>query len=46
MFSTLGFTSVTFATGALAWFGPKYMGLAIELHPGGPDPKKYVIAVL
>ncbi|KAG8200201.1 hypothetical protein JTE90_024982 [Oedothorax gibbosus] len=30
VFSTLGFTCVTFATGALGWFGPKYMDLAIQ----------------
>ncbi|XP_054712110.1 protein spinster homolog 1-like isoform X2 [Uloborus diversus] len=35
VFSTLGFTSVTFATGALAWFGPKYMELAISMQSTG-----------
>ncbi|GFU45105.1 protein spinster homolog 1 [Nephila pilipes] len=32
VYSTLGFTSVTFATGALGWFGPKYMELAFSKH--------------
>lgn len=40
VFSTLGFTSVTFATGALAWFGPKYMGLAIQMKSGDISSSK------
>ncbi|XP_035233028.1 protein spinster homolog 1-like isoform X2 [Stegodyphus dumicola] len=40
VFSTLGFTSVTFATGALAWFGPKYMELAIKQRAVGSPPQK------
>jgi hypothetical protein len=29
VFSTLGFTCVSFCTGALAWWGPKYIEDAI-----------------
>ena len=29
VFSTLGFTCVTFCTGALAWWGPKFLADAI-----------------
>ncbi|XP_015909972.1 protein spinster homolog 1 isoform X2 [Parasteatoda tepidariorum] len=45
VFSTLGFTSVTFATGALAWFGPKYMELAIKRHVslGSAPPKAALV---
>ncbi|GIX91234.1 hypothetical protein CDAR_179562 [Caerostris darwini] len=40
VYSTLGFTSVTFATGALGWFGPKYMELAYAKHTLDPAPSK------
>lgn len=34
MLSTLGFTCVAFVTGALAWWGPKFMHLGLKLQPG------------
>uniref|UniRef100_A0A8D8RGQ9 Protein spinster n=1 Tax=Cacopsylla melanoneura TaxID=428564 RepID=A0A8D8RGQ9_9HEMI len=34
MFSTLGFTCVAFVTGALAWFGPHYLELGVQLQEG------------
>ncbi|XP_037565786.1 protein spinster homolog 3-like isoform X2 [Dermacentor silvarum] len=37
IWSTLGFTCVTFATGALAWWAPSYMTHALQLH--NPDGK-------
>lgn len=36
LFSTLGFTCVSFCTGALAWWGPKYIQdaiLSLEVEP-------------
>lgn len=36
VYSTLGFTSVTFATGALGWFGPKYLELALSKYSKEP----------
>ncbi|CAL1289989.1 unnamed protein product [Larinioides sclopetarius] len=38
VYSTLGFTSVTFATGALGWFGPTYMELALVKQSLEPAP--------
>uniref|UniRef100_L7LYG8 Putative spinster n=1 Tax=Rhipicephalus pulchellus TaxID=72859 RepID=L7LYG8_RHIPC len=37
VWSTLGFTCVTFATGALSWWAPSYMTHALELY--NPDGK-------
>lgn len=34
MLSTAGFTCVAFVTGALAWWGPKFMYLGLKLQPG------------
>ncbi|KAI5718991.1 hypothetical protein M8J76_003372 [Diaphorina citri] len=34
MFTTLGFTCVAFVTGALAWFGPHYLELGVNLQEG------------
>lgn len=37
MLSTAGFTCVAFVAGALAWFGPKFMHLGLQLQPGNAD---------
>ena len=37
MLSTAGFTCVAFVTGALAWFGPKFMQLGLQLQPENKD---------
>lgn len=34
MLSTAGFTCVAFVAGALAWWGPKFMHLGLQLQPG------------
>ncbi|KAG5672595.1 hypothetical protein PVAND_002711 [Polypedilum vanderplanki] len=34
MLSTAGFTCVAFVAGALAWFGPKFMHLGLQMQPG------------
>ena len=34
MLSTAGFTCVAFVTGALAWWGPKFIYLGLILQPG------------
>lgn len=39
MLSTLGFTCVAFVTGALAWWGPKFMLYGLKLQPGGENVK-------
>ncbi|CAG7819620.1 unnamed protein product [Allacma fusca] len=35
MLSTLGFTCVAFVTGALAWWGPKFIASGLKLQDGG-----------
>lgn len=37
MFSTIGFTCVAYVSGALAWWGPKYMHLGLKLQPGNEN---------
>lgn len=37
MLSTLGFTCVAFVTGALAWWGPTFMHLGLQLQPGNEN---------
>lgn len=39
MLSTLGFTCVAFVTGALAWWGPKFMYYGLSLQPGNENIK-------
>ncbi|XP_044758544.1 protein spinster isoform X2 [Coccinella septempunctata] len=39
MFSTAGFTCVAFVAGALAWWGPKFIQMGLELQQGGPVDK-------
>lgn len=39
MLSTLGFTCVAFVTGALAWWGPKFMWYGLKLQAGGENVK-------
>ncbi|XP_012160126.1 protein spinster isoform X1 [Ceratitis capitata] len=34
MLSTAGFTCVAFVTGALAWWGPKFIYLGVKMQPG------------
>jgi MFS family permease len=34
MLSTAGFTCVAFVAGALAWWGPKFMHLGLQMQPG------------
>ncbi|CAL8123083.1 unnamed protein product [Orchesella dallaii] len=40
MLSTFGFTCVTFVTGALAWWGPKYIFFGLKLQEGGSGIKQ------
>ncbi|XP_017479958.1 PREDICTED: protein spinster isoform X1 [Rhagoletis zephyria] len=37
MLSTAGFTCVAFVTGALAWWGPKFIYLGIKMQPGNEE---------
>ena len=37
MLSTAGFTCVAFVTGALAWWGPKFIYLGLSLQPGNEN---------
>uniref|UniRef100_A0A6M2E1V1 Putative sugar transporter/spinster transmembrane protein n=1 Tax=Xenopsylla cheopis TaxID=163159 RepID=A0A6M2E1V1_XENCH len=37
MLSTAGFTCVAFVTGALAWWGPKFIHSGMKLQPGNED---------
>lgn len=37
MLSTIGFTCVAYVSGALAWWGPKYMHLGLKLQPGNEN---------
>jgi MFS transporter, Spinster family, sphingosine-1-phosphate transporter len=39
MLSTGGFTCVAFVAGALAWFGPKFMHLGLQMQPGKENIK-------
>lgn len=37
--SSAGFTCVAFVTGALAWWGPKFIHLGIKMQPGNENVK-------
>lgn len=46
MLSTIGFTCVAFVTGALAWWGPKFMHLGMQLQPGGENTQFNDISII
>ena len=43
VFSTLGFTCVSFCTGALAWWGPKYIEDAIYSMELAPEDRPIAV---
>ncbi|ODN04368.1 Protein spinster [Orchesella cincta] len=46
MLSTFGFTCVTFVTGALAWWGPKYIFYGLMLQNGGDQVKQTTVSFI
>ena len=46
IFSTLAFSCVTFVTGALAWWGPLFMKLGVEIQDNTPDDVVFVFGVI
>ncbi|KAK7870089.1 hypothetical protein R5R35_011072 [Gryllus longicercus] len=50
MLSTLGFTCVTFVTGALAWWGPNFLVLGLKLqnenYEGSDDNVAFVFGII